>query len=133
MQHNTFVPAPGTNCYESAFFNNASFPPPSSTTHNVWILDNVLCRQPTGNGGSQGTTGLNYYMGAPAPVDPRYLGNVMFVQSTDRVQQFPAHNFSTTVPFTYVDPTNGNYQLYLPNWTDTSDGQISGINNSTLP
>ncbi len=137
FQHNTLVPATGTNCFQSIYFNvpqGTTWPPPpsQSMTHNVWVLDNALCRQPSGDNGAQGTTGLTYYMGDPTSVAPRYLGNVMYVPSDNKVQTFPAGNLSTTTPFTYVDPVNGNYQLLAPHWT-TSGDQVSGINNSTLP
>jgi hypothetical protein len=56
----------------------------------------------------------------------------MFVPSGDRVASWPAHNDATTVPFTYVDPGNGDYQLLTPDWTDTTDGKISGIDWSEL-
>jgi hypothetical protein len=135
FQHNTTVPVSGTDCWNSIYFElppGSKWPPPHSPTHNIWLLDNALCRQPTGAWGGQGTTGLTYYMGDPAPLDPRYLGNVMYVPSNNHVQQFPARNLSTTVPFTYVDPGNGNYQLLVPEWLDTSDGQQAGIINSNL-
>jgi len=137
FQHNTLVPATGTNCFQSIYFNvpqGTTWPPPpsQSMTHNVWVLDNALCRQPSGDNGAQGTTGLTYYMGDPTSVAPRYLGNVMYVPSDNKVQTFPAGNLSTTTPFTYVDPVNGNYQLLVPHWAPSGD-PVSGINNSTLP
>jgi len=106
--------------------------PTVSPTHNVWILDNVIARQPTGDCGKQGTTGLGYYMGDPSPLAPRFLGNVMFVPSGDRVATWPLHNYATMVPVTYVNPGNGNYQLLTPYWADTSDGRLSGIDWATL-
>jgi hypothetical protein len=71
-------------------------------------------------------------MGDPAPVAPRYMGNVMYVPSNNKVQQWPLHNYATTVPFTYMDQTQGNYQLAIPNWTDTTDGKEAGVDNSQL-
>jgi hypothetical protein len=52
-QHNTVVPPPNLSyCKGSIEFNAAApFNPPVSSTHNVWILDNVLCRQINGPGG----------------------------------------------------------------------------------
>jgi hypothetical protein len=133
VQHNTFVLPPGTNKgYQSVYFNGTSYPPPQSITHNVWILDNVLCRQPTGNGGGQGTVGLTNYMGDPAPLAPRFFGNVMYVPTGDKVQQFPVANYATTVPFTYVNAGSGDYRLLTPYWTDTSDGKIAGIDVNPL-
>ena len=130
FQHNTTVPAPGTNCYQSIFFNvyqNTPWPPAQSMTQNVWILDNALCRQPTGGWGAQGTQGLTYYMGDPAPLAPRYLGNVMYVPGNNHVQTWPLHNDATTIPFVYQDASQGNYQLAVPDWTQTSDGKPAGV------
>ncbi len=135
IQHNTLLMSDQSNCYQSIYFGlNAGqrLPMNPSDTQNVWILDNELCRQPTGDWGGQGTVGLTSYMGDPAPLDPRYLGNVMYVQSTDRIQQFPAHNYSTTVPFTYVNPGNGDYQALVPDWMDTSDGTPAGVDMNAL-
>ena len=131
FENNTTVPAPGTECYQSIFFNvykNTPWPPPQSITQNVWILNNALCRQPTGGWGGQ----LTYYMGSPGPLAPRFLGNVMYVPSNDVIKTFPDYNYSSKVPFTYIDPRDGNYQLLTPYWVDTSNKQLSGINSNTL-
>jgi hypothetical protein len=136
LQHNTFVPYSGTPCWNSVYFgvaSNTPWPPTQSITHNIWILDNAFCRQTTGDWGAQGSVGLNDYMGDPAPVDPRYLGNVMFVPSDNTIQQWPLHNYATTVPFTYVNTSQKNYQLATPNWTDTSDGKEAGVDSTHLP
>jgi hypothetical protein len=130
FQHNTTVPAPGTDCYHSIFFNlyqNMKWPPAESVTHNVWILDNALCRQPIGGRGGQGTTGLTYYMGDPSPLAPRLSGNVMFVPGNDQVQTWPVHNDATIIPFAYQDVNKGDYQLAIPFWTQTSDGKPAGV------
>jgi len=136
FQHNTLIPAAGyTSCNWSVYFDASGkgLPtPPASLTTNVWVLDNVLCRQPTGPGGV-GTTGLNYYMANPTPMAPRFLGNVMYVPTGDTVASWPANNYASTVQFVYVNPSAGNYQLSSPNYTSTSDGQLAGINNATLP
>jgi hypothetical protein len=57
----------------------------------------------------------------------------MFVPSGNKVQTFPPHNYATTVPFTYVNPAAFDYQLLTPYWTDTSDGNIAGVQNADLP
>ena len=138
FQHNTTIPAAGTNCSaltQSVYFDlkpGSRWPLQQSSTHNVWILDNVLCRQPSGDNGGQGTTGLQSYMSDPAPLANRYWGNVMFVPSGDRTAAWPAHNHATTLPLTYVNPGNGDYQLLTPDWTDTTDRAISGIDWSKL-
>ncbi len=136
VQHNTFVSYPGTNCKQSIYFAlpaGITWPPATSATHNVWILDNVLCRQPTGDGQVQGMKGLNGYMSDPhtPPYDlsARFYGNVMYVPPSDKVQTFPG-NRSTTAALQYVDPMNGNYELLTPNWRATPDGALPGINNS---
>ena len=118
FQHNTALMLDGSKMDDYVF---------TAPTCNVWLLDNVIARQPTGDCLQQGLTGLNLYIPNPSPLAPRYLGNVMFAPSGDTVYTWPAHNYATTVPFTYVDPGNGDYQLLSPDWTDTTDGKISGI------
>ncbi len=136
FQHNTFVAAPNTQCWAGAYFEapaNQKLPFPTPPTHNIWLLDNVFCRQPSGDWGPQGNTFLSDYMSDPAPVGSRFLGNVMYVQSTDKVQPWPVHNYATSVPFTYIDQSQGNYQLATPDWMDTSDGKEAGVDYSQLP
>lgn len=128
FQHNTAVSAASTPCWGSIYFGAGSQKPPfSNLTYNIWLLDNAECRQPIGDWGMQGTTGLTQYMGSPGPVDTRYKGNVMYVPKGDKVQTFPAHNYATPLPFTYVAPQGGNYQLVTPYGTDTSDGKLAGV------
>ena len=104
---------------------------PSHVTNNVWILDNVLCRQPNGDHGLRGTEGLNMYMGDPPPVDRRFKGNVMFVPNNDMKYSFPPTNTLQT-KIVYADPSTANYQIISPNWTQTTDGTIAGVNESRL-
>jgi hypothetical protein len=134
FQHNTVLMIDGSVLRDFAFNlqGGGICNPPVSTTHNIWMLDNVIARQPIGTCGWRGTTGLGYYMGDPSPLAPRYLGNVMFVPSGDRVATWPVHNYATMVPVTYVNPGGANYQLLTPYWTDTSDGRLSGIDWATL-
>ncbi len=135
FQHNTVLMSDLSTIFSSLYFegSNSGCPPPSSTTHNVWILDNALSRQPRGDCGYTGTVGLGYYMSDPAPLAPRFYGNVMFVPSGDGVQQWPGtSNDATTTPFTYADPGNGDYQLLIPDWLTTTDGNVSGIDWSAL-
>ncbi len=135
FQHNTTVPASTQPCWDAVFFSD--YPQVPVVTSNVWILDNAFCRQPTGDYGWLGLPGITTYMGLPstAPYDVthRYYGNVMYVPTGDSVQTWPAHNYASTVPFTYIGASSGNYQLKTPNWTDTSDGKIAGVQNPLLP
>jgi hypothetical protein len=133
FQHNTAVPAASAPCWASIYFGAGTQTLPlSNLTYNIWLLDNAECRQPTGGWGLQGTSGLTQYMGNPGPLDIRYKGNVMYAATGDRVQTFPVHNYATTLPFTYMAPQTGNYQLSIPYWTDTSDGKLAGISYAGL-
>lgn len=139
FQHNTTVSTSSTPCWESMWFsaNNQGYPFKVPLTNNLWIVDNALCRQPTGDWGLQGTYGLTNYMGLPSnsPYDlaHRFYGNVMWVQPGDQLQTFPVGNLAQTPAFTYVNPSVLDYQLLTPYWTTTTDGQLSGINNNNLP
>ena len=138
FQHNTLVSAPSTPCWNSIFFGvGGQRPPFTNLTNNIWFLDNALCRQPTGDWGLQGTAGMTQYMGMPSTppydISQRFYGNVMYAPPGERVQTWPVHNYATPVPFTYVNPATGDFQLLTPNWTDTSDGSISGVHSSSLP
>jgi len=133
-QHNTVLMSDNSTLYLSANFNIAegtcSVPIPSET-HNVWVLDNAVTRQIDGQCGfvaGYGITGLGYYMGDPSPVSPRFYGNVMFIAPGDSEHTYPPNNDTTSTPFTYVNPSGGDYKLSSPNWTDTTDGNIAGIN-----
>jgi len=129
FQHNTAIPSASGVCWNSIYFGVGSLKPPfTNLTYNIWILDNDECRQPTGDWGLQGTSGLTQYMGSPAPIDNRYRGNVMYVPTGDKTQTFPVHNYASSVPFSYVAPTTGDYHLARPFWTDTTDGKLAGIN-----
>jgi len=134
FQHNTTVPAPGADCYQSIFFNmyqNMKWPPAESVTHNVWILDNALCRQPTGGSGGQGTTGMTYYMGDPPPLAPRYRGNVMYVSGNNKMETFPPGNLSTKTPIKYTE-LNGKSLLTVPEGAKTTDGKTAGVDVNKL-
>ena len=136
FQQNTTISAASTPCWNSIVFTDSLPQPVQHITNNIWILDNVLCRQPTGDYAMQGTTGLTAYMGDPSisPYDltQRYHGNVMYVPTGNKVQVFPPHNYATTVPFTFVNPAAVDYQLLTPYWTDTTDGTLAGIDFAAL-
>ena len=133
FQHNTLIQNGSHPCWAGVYFGVGNFttPPSNGLTSNIWILDNVLCGQPYGSWGFD-LTALTKYMGmpnvAPNDVTQRYYGNVMYVPTGTKVQVFTPHNYSTTLPFVFVDPARFNYQLMSPYWTDTSDGSIAGIN-----
>jgi hypothetical protein len=136
FEHNTLVPFPGTNCDQSVYFEGApgsKWPPARSYTRNIWILDNVLCRQPTGDWGGrgQGTAGLVYYMGDPPPLNERFFGNVILFPAGDPMPSFPPKN-SLQTKIAFVDAAAGNYQLASPKWTQTSDGALAGVDMAAL-
>jgi hypothetical protein len=139
FQHNTLVPSTNSPCWNSVFFgvSGGRKPPFNDITNNIWILDNVLCRQPSGDWGQQGTNGLTQYMGSSAPnaigVDKRFAGNVIFVPEGDRPQSFPAHNLVSTKSPRWVDAAAGNYTLAEPKFSDTTDGKPVGVDFSALP
>jgi hypothetical protein len=137
IQHNTTISAASTPCWFAVLFGATTPPPWPRLTDNIWILDNVFCRQPSGDNSFQGTAGLTQYMGAfNAPsrdLDKRFTGNVMYVSAGNQVQTFPPHNLATTKPFRFVDPAKGNYDLFQPKWTETSDGKLAGVDSSALP
>jgi hypothetical protein len=140
VQHNTIVPYGNQTCWISAYFAVPSWwklPFPQPLSNNIWILDNELCRQPSGDWGLQGTSGLTQYMGSPSTpscdLTQRFYGNVMYVPVGDKVHPFPPHNYATTVPVVYANQSIADYQLVSPYWTNTSDGQLAGANFSQLP
>jgi hypothetical protein len=137
FQHNTMVASATAPCWNALYFSSGGQKPPiSNLTNNIWILDNVLCRQPTGDWGQQGMSGLTQYMGAAensSGLDKRFYGNVILVSSDDKPQSFPPHNLVTSKSLRWVDATKGDYELAQPKWTETSDGKAAGIDFSALP
>lgn len=134
FQHNTVLTIGGSPCYGSFYFNALQtwkWPPPQSYTQNVWILDNVLCRQPSGDNAAQGTAGLVYYMGDLPPLDQRFMGNVMYVTAGDTLHSFP-HKNTLVTKISYASPATGDYQLTSPKWTQTSDGKTAGVDMAVL-
>jgi hypothetical protein len=135
IMHNTVVPATGTSCWGSIYFpveGGSRWPLASSSTHNVWILDNVLCRPPTGDYGGQGIVGLGYYMGDPEPVEKRFAGNVIFVPKDAQPASFPASNRLATSGIRFANPATGDYELIDPKWNKTTDERPAGVDMKTL-
>jgi hypothetical protein len=135
FQHNTVIMSDQSTCFNAIFFNvkqRVTWPLQQSSTHNVSILNNVLCRQPSGDWGGQGMAGLQSYMGDPSPLAPRFRGNLMFVASGDRVQAWSAQNGTTSSPFSFVDAAKNNYQLVPQKRTKDNDVQLSGVDMARL-
>jgi hypothetical protein len=135
FQHNTVVPGTDASCWASLYFDLASgskWPPAASSTHNVWIMDNVLCRPASGDYGGQGTFGLQSYMGDPPPVERRFAGNVIFVPKDAQAASLPGSNCLTTAGIQFANPSTGDYALVLPKWTKTTDGKTAGIDAKLL-
>lgn len=139
FQHNTVLMSDQSTLPTSIFYSlpqlswGCSPPPNFSSSHNLWILDNALAQEPDGDCGfvgAMGVPGLAYYMGDPNPMSPRFFGNAIF--ASGRVYTYPSNNDVTSTPFTYVNPGGGDYQLLVPDWTDTTDGKIAGIDWATL-
>ena len=131
FQHNTVQMTSRAQCYTSVWFSSEQgwkWPPPQSYTQNLWIIDNVLCKPPTGDWGGQGTEGLKNYMGVPRPLDKRFTGNVI---TNSTVGGFPGHN-DLASKASYVDAMAGNFQLANPKFTQTTDGKIAGIDAAAL-
>ena len=70
FQHNTVLMSDQSTCWNSVFFNMKDgwhWPPPRSVTHNLWILDNVLCRRPDRRLGGAGHRRTGQLHGGPTP------------------------------------------------------------------
>ena len=107
FQHNTIVAAGGSGCWASLYFSlpgGSQWPLAKSNSHNLWIVDNVLCTPPTGDFGGQGTFGLMSYMGDPTPLEPRFSGNVILAPSDGAALSFPPGNLVTGGPIRFADP-----------------------------
>jgi hypothetical protein len=140
FQHNTAVSAASTPCWGSIYFSsNGQAPPfPVPLSNNIWILDNALCDQPTGDWGLTGTSGLKKYMGLPNDtandIKARFVGNIIWIQPGTTSGGYSNTNLDTTDAFTYINPSANDYQLLTPVWKKrTSDGQQAGVNNNNLP
>ncbi len=130
IQHNTVVAGAGTECWASVYFSvegASKLPLARSSTHNLWITDNVLCRPPTGDWGGQGTSGLMSYMGDPPPLEKRFTGNLIYAPGNSVPPSFPSGNLITPLPLRFADPKTGDYQLRSPEWTRTTDGKPAGV------
>ena len=125
FQHNTLVQNGNNPCWAGAYWNTGTLTsePPAGLTLNVWIIDNVLCRQPYGAWGSD-LTALYKYMRQPTTtaydLPARFTGNVMQKQG-DPTYTWPPNNVVT--PSLSLDPTT--YVLISPTVT-TTDGLLPG-------
>jgi len=126
FQHNTLIPFGSTPCWADVYFDVGNFttPPVNGLTSNIWINDNVLCKQPYGAWGYQ-LKQLANYMGVPnkAPYDlsARFSGNVMLKQSDPTYTWTPKNLATQTLVF------DGQNQLTSPDWTaKTTDGAQAG-------
>jgi len=144
FQHNTAKMSDGSNMWNYVFSLqsgrswNCTPPTGYSSTHNLWMIDNAIERQPTGDCSFTGTTGLNWYMPDPLPLAPRYVGNVMFKNGDTTTYTWPTNNDVPT-----VWSFDSNNVLVTPDWhTHTSDGIQAGwvgttptlqINTTVLP
>ncbi len=134
FEHNTLLMSDQSKCFASLYFNappKATWPFPHSGTNNLWVLDNVLCRQPSGDFGRMGVEGLSVYMGAPPPLQQRFSGNVMLVSSGDVAHDHPPKNALPT-KISFADPAAGNYQLVSPKFNQTTDEQSPGVDMTAL-
>jgi len=69
---------PRQPCWNSIYFGTGTLQPPfQNLTNNIWIDNNVLCKQPTGDWGYVGMNALTQYMNNPAPVSQRFTNNSM--------------------------------------------------------
>ena len=89
-----------------------------------------MCNESTATGAGWAFPVLTEYMGRPntPPYDltQRFYGNVMYVPSNNRIYSFPANNYATTVPFTYVNPSIGDYQL-LTTQLDSTHQMVNSV------
>lgn len=132
FQHNTTIPFPGSNCPFGAYFNigGQTSPPPGGLSQNIWLLDNVLCKQTTGSWGTGGTHTADY-MGVPntPPFDlnARHVGNVM-LKTADSIATWPPNNI--VVPSATFD-VNG--QLTSLDYSaHTTDGLQAGYSSTGI-
>ena len=136
VQHNTVIPPPNLGYCKASWYFEAVPPytPPVSSTHNVWILDNVLCRQINGPRGyvRQFYNDLTDYKGDPHPVNASLYGNIFYATSQDLLYPVPPNNYVTHKPFTFVNAGAGNYQLSAQSSKDADDKALAGVDHATL-
>jgi len=131
FQHNTEIPPqPNYLAWGSVYFSapNYTAPKPGDiVTQNIWLLDNVMGRQPSGDGGAI----VAAYMGDPATFPQRFAGNEMYVAPGQPVQKFPTGNLASLATQTF----DTNFVLLTPALIGT-DGRMSGyapLGNKPLP
>ena len=129
IQHNTVQGVNGSQSWGSIYFSNAVAPDHPT---NIWILDNVLSRQPTGDGGYQGQKALETYMPLPRPTAPRFRGNVIFVPPGSQPQGIAEGNVLTSTAPVYKDPAKDNFELLSHVKVRTTDGAPPGVDMSRI-
>ena len=141
FQHNTAIAAASTPCWDSIYFDAQPNTQASPEQYQQQCLDSgqrTLQRAhgrlgTTRNIGPDGVHGRSQHAAVRPDAALLRQRDVCSALAT-RCSLFPPHNYATTVPFTYVNPlTRSTYQLLTPYWTDTSDGNIAGVQNANLP
>jgi len=134
LQHNTIVPPPNLGYCNASWYIDLKTPftPPVSQTHNVWIVDNVMCRQVVGPAGYMGQ--FSYVIpddiGDPSPISPRYVGNLQLQAAGDTNYQSAlatgvgnSSNIVTNAAFSYTSAPN-NYLITSPNGLTSCSGGV---------
>ena len=132
IQHNTVQGIHGSQPWGSFYFGATGCPSNGDQPTNLWILDNALSRQPTGDCGYQGQKALDSYIPLPAPSGGRFRGNAMFSPASDKAQPFPAGNVSLGSGAGSKDRGNGEVALLSSNQARTTDATPVGVDMSKI-
>jgi hypothetical protein len=129
FQHNTFVQNGSHSCYAGVYFGTGNLSSPGLTplTDNIWLIDNVFCRQPYGQWGYTPAQLVNYMSSPSTPpydINARFTGNVLQQQSDPLYAWMPNNVVTTNL---VLDP---DYTLVSPTVT-TTDGKQAGYSPGT--
>jgi hypothetical protein len=136
FQHNTFVQNGSHPCWAGVYFGTGILTAPDPTaplTDNIWLQDNVFCKQPYGAWGYTPAQLVNYMSSPSSPpydINARFTGNVMQKQADPTYTWTP--NNLVTAATTYVNPPT-DYTLLSPSWGYTTDGKSAGVDVTKLP